>query len=848
MTQEELGQRVGCSTSAIFKIESDERRPSRQLAELLADCLEIPTEQRALFLKVARQEKAVDHLGAVPLPSVLTSAPFEPERQNTLPVFPTPLVGREFEISIVANQIRDPACRLLTLTGPGGVGKTRLAVAVAGKVEAHFPDGIFFLPMAAVNLPKSITPALADGLGIVFSGPADPITQVINVLRNKKVLLVIDNLEHLTAGITVLGEILQQAPNVKMLLTSREQIHMQWEWIFDVQGLPIPEEATAEALETNSAAILFLQRARQAAQNYTLTTDEAKALVQICKFVDGLPLAIELAASWVRIMSFREIAEEIKRNIGLLETDMRDVPARHRSMKVVFDHSWTLLTDQERMVLLRLSVFPGGFSRKAAEGVAGASLMVLSSLVSKSLLRYSKKADRYDFHELVRQYVLARLHEQPPFEQTVQTHFTEYYARWLAELEMPLKSTQQTEISARIRVEKANWSAAWNWAAHQQRLDLLDQMEPCLYWFNEIHGENTEAMDLIAFAVSELRAAGAPAVLATDAQKASMARLVDALGWFEFRIGNIEQAVELFKESLTLAQIATEPDHEVLYYIYVNWGYMALVTGDFETSARMTQTSLEHARAFDGQWHAAISINILGIVEHQRGNLEAAYRQLTDSLEMWRTVGDLRGLTFCMLYLSSAALALGKIDTAKTTLFESNAIAEKKMDHWAHAFGLDLLGKVVMLEGEFEKARSLFEQSLALSEEISDKWAGTQTRIHLGEALASLGENDEAKRLFHQAYRSAQQAKWVPTILEALIAFVAIAQETLPETSLAVTLFVLTHPATSPALQQKANQVRERLTSSLTEQQLVAAQEILTRPEADWWNRLAPHFSHSFPV
>ena len=413
---------------------------------------------------------------------------------------------------------------------------------------------------------------------------------------------------------------------------------------------------------------------------------------------------------------------------------------------------------------------------------------------------------------------------------------------------MPLKSTQQTEISARIRAEKANWSAAWNWAAHQQRLDLLDRMEPCLYWFNEIHGENTEAMALIAFAVSELRAAGAPAGLATDSQKASMARLVDALGWFEFRIGNIERAVELLKESLALAQTTSEPDHEVLYYIYVNWGYIALVSGDFETSARMTQTSLEHARAFTGQWHAAISINILGIVEHQRGNLEEAFRQLTDSLEIWRTVGDLRGLTFCMLYLSSAALALGRIDTAKTTLFESIAIAEKKMDRWANAFGLNLLGKVAMLESEFQKARSLFEQSLALSEEISDKWSGTQTRIHLGEALASLGENEEAKHLFHQAYRSAQQAKWVPTIQEALIAFVAIAQDTPPETRLAATLFVLAHPAASPALQQKANQLREQFASSLTEQQLAAARQQLHMSEADWWDRLAPRFSRSFTV
>lgn len=859
LTQEELGQRVGCSTSAIFKIESDERRPSRQLAELLANCLEIPEDQRALFLKVARQEKATDSLATVPPPAAAiepaaqAAAPLPAARTNSasrLPVFPTQFIGREFEISIVANQLRDPACRLLTLTGPGGAGKTRLALEVAGKLSADFPDGVFFLPMAPVNQPESVIPALASGLDIVFSGPADPLVQLINALRGKTTLLVIDNMEHLIAASTMLAEILQQAPGVKMLLTSREQMHLQWEWIFDVQGLPVPEEATAGALETNSAAILFLQRARQTGQSYTLNTDEAQALVQICKFVDGLPLAIELAASWVRIMSFREIAQELERNIGLLETNLRDVPARHRSMRVVFDHSWALLTDEERMVLLRLSVFAGGFSRKAAENVAGGSLLLLSSLVSKSLLRYSKKADRYDFHELVRQYVLARLNERPAFEQAVQLHFAEYYAGWLAGLEAPLKSERQMEVSATIRAEKANWTAAWNWASRQLRLDLLDQMEPTLYWFYEIHSENAEAMVLIAYSVGELRAAGAPFVQASDDQKASMARLIDALGWFESRTGNIARGQELFAESLALAQSCSEPNHEVLYYIHVNWGYISLFTGSYERSAELTKISLEHALALGlrGKWHTAISINILGIVEMQRGNPKAAYQQLADSLELWRAVGDLRGLSFCMLYLSAAALALGKNEEARQTLAESNAIAQEKLDRWALAFGFDQLGRIAMLESDFESARDLFQRSMALSDEIGDKWAGTQTRIHLGEALASLGQDGEARALFLQAYRGAQQAHWAPTILEALVAYVSVDQEMPPETRMAVALSVLSHPAASPDLHRQAAALREQMTGALTEEQVNAAHALVPKSETEWWDRLAPYFSRSFAV
>ena len=412
LTQKELAQRVGCSPSAIIKIEADERRPSRQIAGLLAQHLEIPPEQRSLFIKVARQEKGYSSLPDVPTLSKVGEAwAFKPHRSN-LPVIPTLFVGRENEVDIVSSLLLDPSCRLLTLTGPGGVGKTRLAVEVARKLEDRFKDGVFFLSMATVDLPEAIIPALADVLGLVFSGPADPKLQVINMLHHKDMLLVFDNMEHLVSGSGILGEILDHASNVKLLLTSREQVHLQWEWVFDVQGLPIPVEATALDLNTNSAATLFLQRARQVSRNFHLSSEEASALVRVCKAVDGLPLAIELAASWVRVMSVNEIALELEQNMDLLETSMRDIPDRHRSIRMVFDHSWKLLNSEERLVLMKLSVFSGAFTRQAAHSVADASIYLLSSLVSKSLLRYNNQEDRYDLHELTRLYANAHLRVQ----------------------------------------------------------------------------------------------------------------------------------------------------------------------------------------------------------------------------------------------------------------------------------------------------------------------------------------------------------------------------------------------------------------------------------------------------
>jgi len=338
LTQPELAARVGCSVSAIFKIESDERRPSRQIAELLAKHLEMPVEQLDLFIKVARQEKTVDHLPPLSTPQPVPGS--NPVKAN-LPIPLTSLIGREHEVRMVIQQIQDPSCRLLTLTGPGGVGKTRLALEVAHRLH--------------------------DGLEL-------------------------------------LDELLEHAPQVKLLTTSREQLNLRAEWAFEVQGLPVPSHIEMENLESNSAAALFVQRAKQTKMDFIPTRDDYSSIKRICQLVEGLPLALELAATWVRMLSAKEIAHEIERNIDFLTTIGRDVPQRHRSIRAVFEYSWNLLTEEERRILRQLAVFRGGFTREAAEGVASAVLSQLSALVDKSLLRHTNApTGRYDFHELIRQ-------------------------------------------------------------------------------------------------------------------------------------------------------------------------------------------------------------------------------------------------------------------------------------------------------------------------------------------------------------------------------------------------------------------------------------------------------------
>lgn len=834
LTQQELAKQIGCSPSLIFKIESDERRPSRQMADLLAKKLDIPSDQRPLFLKIARQEKSSNSLNAIPpispLPSsqevhVLTSGHYH----SHLPVSPTPLIGREDELSLISNQLLQPSCRLLTLAGPGGIGKTRLSIEVGRSLEPHFADGVHFISLAGVGMPESILPAVADALGIGFSGPADVMVQLTNLLHDKEILLILDNMEHLLDGRSLLGEILQKTHHAKILVTSREQLRLQWEWLFEVQGLPLPEETETES---NSAIELFVQRAKQASQTFSLESDDLAAIVRICRLVGGLPLAIELAASWVRMLSTHEISLELEKSLDLLETRNIDVPQRHRSFKTVIDHSWRLLSENERDLLMKLSVFQASFTREAALKVTGASLFLLSALVDKSLLRHSKNPDRYELHKLVRAYALAQLQNVPAEEKDAALKYAIHYADWIQSLEWEFKSPHQAQVSQIIRAETCNWHCTWHWAIDNHRLDLLRRMIPTLSWYFEVNGYYNEAISAFKAAVEHFRLCSAPAGLNAAEDRSSFAFLLDSLGWFEFRKGDVKTAVPLLQESLEIAREQGDP--EVMYYIHGNWGYLCLFTGEIEEARRLAAESLRYAQELS-PWHRAIPSSVLGIVDYQQGNFQEAHRQLSKGLELWRPVGDPRGLVFTMTYIGMTALAMKDYYMAKSILIESNQIAESNMDRWAHALGLDLLGIASMSQGRNEEALVYFEQSVALYNEIGDQMNSAQTTIHMGQAYAAMRSDDEAKRLYLEAYSNAESYKWYPVLLNALISFVEMQNAIPHETKLAVALSVLAHPAVTPYLRWRSEVMHGDAMKSLGNERIEAAEKLAREKSPEIW-------------
>ncbi len=391
--------------------------------------------QRALALKqyeTCRQILAQELNAEV---SVETSALYkeikaEAEGQKTpaaLSSLPAPLtsfVGREAELARLAGLLRSDDCRLLTLTGVGGIGKTRLALEAARQFAPPemtlFPDGVFFISLEEVTCATWLVPALAQALRFALVEKRDPLEQLCAFLRPKALLLVLDDFEHLVSSAGMLVEILHAALGVKLLITSREALNLYEEWVFPVEGLPLPPEGISAEVEQNAAVQLFAQRARRAHLGFSLQ-HELYAVARICRLVEGMPLGIELAASRTRTLSCETIVGAIAHNLDALSVTYQDLPPRHRSLRAVFEHSWNMLAEPEQAVLARLSALRGDFDFAAAEAMAGANVRILSALTERSLLRRTLTG-RYEMHELLRQFCAEKLAAAGKQDETYAAH------------------------------------------------------------------------------------------------------------------------------------------------------------------------------------------------------------------------------------------------------------------------------------------------------------------------------------------------------------------------------------------------------------------------------------------
>jgi predicted ATPase/DNA-binding SARP family transcriptional activator len=399
---------------------------------------------------------------------------------SRLPAMPTPFIGRRVEIEQIKTLIQNPTHRLITLTGPGGTGKTRLSIQAATEVCEFFPDGVYFSSLATVPTVEGVLPALAKTLEFSFYRDERPRQQLLDFLREKRLMMVLDNFEHLMEASDLVVEILANAPGIKLLITSRIRLNLQGEQLYLVGGMRSPEAGEAAAWDDPemqakpfSAVQLFLERARRVQPNFMLTKANVKQVMEICHLVQGMPLALELAAAWLELLPPVDIAAEITRSLDFLETNQVDVPNRQRSIRAIFESSWKLLSEGEQVTLQRLCVFRGSFSRQAAQQVSGATLRTLLGLVNKSWLQQTVDG-RFHLHELLHHYGEEQLRMHAEEWQEAHDRHAAYFSTFVAEQNLRMRGDQQLVGMKAFEEElNSNIKAAWDWLVSERRWEKV---------------------------------------------------------------------------------------------------------------------------------------------------------------------------------------------------------------------------------------------------------------------------------------------------------------------------------------------------------------------------------------
>ena len=659
-------------------------------------------------------------------------------------------VNRVSEIAEITHRLNDPNCRLLTLVGPGGIGKTRLAIRAAENCGDQFDNGIFFVPLQPLDAPEFIISTVADTLGFQFGPSGDLKQQLFQYLREKTVLLLLDNFEHLLDGADLLTEILDAAPGIKLVVTSREVLNLQEEWLFPVHGLPYPKTEDAEQPGAYSAIQLFVERARRVRGDLALA-DEQAGVIRICQLVEGMPLALELASTWMKTLQSDEIAAEIKRSIDFLSTSLRNVPERHQSMQAVFEQTWRRLTDEERRVFRALSVFSGGFRREAAEAVAGVSLRVLSDLVDKSLLTRAPDG-RYQIHELLRQYAQTRPETSPDNSFHSRDLHSTYYTHFLHEREQDLTGGRQRDASSEIEAELDNIRAAWVWAVAHFRVEAIEQSAHALMLFCQIKCLFLEGIDAFEKALPVLDN-GDPRT------EISLAELLCDLGGFYIRVGALQQAKAVEERSWQIyTQHAVLPasGHALDPRVVLVYAHIYLGT-NINVVEQLVRDAIHDHTLREDRVNLAIDYTVLQMVVRLQGRYEEARQYIAQAYEFIVAIGDAYRGSYFLSEWAMLSQLLGDMADAKRRLQAAYAIQQDINDPKGMADTLDSLGRIALLEGDNAEARRYYEQARTIRYDQGDN-VGLATSLEgMGNSARAMGHFREAQRYLHEALQLSSQ-------------------------------------------------------------------------------------------
>lgn len=802
----------------------------------------------------------------------LLTPPKRPSLPN-LPLPRTPFVGRQTELDqIVQRLTHEPGCRLLTLTGIGGIGKTRLALEAVRHIAANhcaeFRHGIIFVPMLEAHTPEQMVVNLAAALHVSFGGKKVSVAPLLDFLREKEILLVIDNFEHLLDESDFLEAILTQAPHVKLLLTSRERLNFYEEWVFPLTGLRYPTAADdAEPMEFE-AVQLFMQVAQRTTR-FEADGMDATAVSRICHLLEGVPLGIELAAAWTDRLACPEIAAEIERGLDVLQASWRNFPSHHRSLRVVFDRSWQMLSAVEQIVLCRLSLFQDAFAAEAAAHIASADPSTLTTLVDKSFLRLEAndhfdhaQRRRYQMHPLLQHYAIEKWDEYAaPEKEGAMALFSDYYAAFMQQREPDLLTSHLQAALAAIDAVANNVRQGWRWAAQQQRAEALAPYLTGYFHYLGLRGQFQDGLALFTLAAERVEDAALLGMILTrqgmfhfrlsqyaeaetavqkslaltlagaDYQRVQAAGL-QVLGHVRYGQGEYAAAEQQYLQSIALFQQANDRYGQAKSLNSL--GVIKRLRGQYDQAQTHLQQALAITRELDDLYDAAVSLNNLGSVLRLLGQYDEAQQCFEESFRYRQTINDQNGLALTLNNLGNIASILKKPAAARAAYEESLTICQQLGDRLGVARALNNLGIEAYLDGQYEAAERYHRESLDIKQAIGDDGGMVHSYYQLGRTALAVGEADQAWDYFERGLQTAVSIQSVPLMLMCLVGIVPLlAARSSASFAFTVTAVALRHPALFHQMHQAAQATYDELVETLAEEAVSAVQSQVEQQTLD---------------